>query len=142
MKFSDFKSIKIAGNSIKKLTRTRDGLVLFDKSTPEPEPYFALEYDGNQSNIFIGNLFASYYGGNVEIDWGDGSTETVNVPSGGGSVQIRRNDVYGTRTIRFKAPAAFFIPSISSRTMLGITKLIDLADNIIFRNALDSAGRT
>lgn len=46
MKFSDFKSIKIAGNSIKKLTRTRDGLVLFEKS-PEPQPWFEIEYDGS-----------------------------------------------------------------------------------------------
>lgn len=145
MNFKDFKSIKISGNIIKKLTRTRDGLVLFDKTqppTPEPQPWFALEYDGSYSNIFIGSLFAGLYGGSVEIDWGNGTSETVNVPSGGGSVQIRRDDIYETRTIRFKAPATFFVPNLTALTRNGITKLIDLGDNISFRNTLDSSGRT
>lgn len=142
MNLNDFKTLTIGGIALKKLVRASDGLVLFDKSVkPEPEPYFALEYNGSYSNIFMGNVFAGLYGGNVEINWGDGTTETISVP-GGGSTAIRRDDIDNIRTISFKAPATFFIPNLTALTRNGITKLTDLGDNISFRNALDSAGRT
>lgn len=140
MNLNDFKTLSIGGQALKKLVRASDGLVLFDKSGPEPQPWIEIEYDGNQSSIFMGELFAGYYGGSVLIDWGDGSSETVSVPSGGQSAQIRRNDVYGVRIIRFKAPASFFTPALNSRTMLGIRKIVDKGENLVFRNTLDSGG--
>ena len=59
---------------MKKLVRASDGAVLFDISTPPPTPtpenWFEIEYDGNQSSIFIGTLYTGYFGGTVEITWG------------------------------------------------------------------------
>lgn len=84
MDFSRFESMTINGHSFQRLVRVSDGAVLFEKN-PQPKPWFKIEYDGSQSSVFVGSVFAGFYGGQVEIDWGDGTTETVNVPGSGGS---------------------------------------------------------
>lgn len=48
--------------------------------------------------------------------------------------------MYGTRVITFKSPCSFFIPTVNSATMRGITKLTDFGNNLEFRNATDSSG--
>ena len=143
MNFKDYKSLKIGDYQLKKLVRASDGAVLFDISTPTPTPtpenWFEIEYDGNQSSIFIGTIYAGYFGGNVEISWGT-EKQTVTVPSGGEGLTIRRDGISGMMTIRFGWPSEFFIPSVNSRTMLGILTLRDGGNNLKFRNAQDSSG--
>lgn len=112
MDFSRFENLTINGRSFQKLIRVSDGAVLFEKN-PQPKPWFAIEYDGSYSNIFMGNVFAGLFGGNVEINWGDGTTEIISVP-GGGSTTIRRDGIENTRTISFKAPATFFYSKSNS----------------------------
>lgn len=141
MNWKDYKSLKIGSYQLKKLVRATDGAILFDISRPQPETWFEIEYDGSQSSIFVGTLFAGYFGGNVEISWGT-EKQTVTLPSGGQGLQIRHDNIYGRMTIRFSSPGEFFIPSLTSRTMLGITTLRDGGNNLRFRNALDSSGAT
>ena len=119
--------------------------MLFDISTPPPTPtpenWFEIEYDGNQSSIFVGTIYAGYFGGSVDITWGT-EKQTVTVPSGGEGATIRKDGISGVMKIRFGWPTEFFIPSLTSRTMLGILTLRDGGNNLKFRNALDSSGAT
>ena len=142
MNWNDYKSLKIGPHQMKKIVRASDGAVLFDISTtptPTPQKWFEIDYDGNQSSIFTGTIYAGYFGGNVEITWGT-EKQTFTVPSGGEGLTIRRDGISGLMTIRFSWPSEFFIPSLNSRTMLGILTLRDGGNNLNFRNALDSNG--
>lgn len=143
MNFKDYKSLKIGSYQLKKLVRASDGAVLFDISTPTPTPtpenWFEIEYDGSQSSIFVGTIYAGYFGGSVDITWGT-EKQTVTVPSGGEGLTIRKDGISGVMKIRFGWPCEFFIPSLTSRTMLGILTLRDGGNNLKFRNALDSSG--
>ena len=64
----------------------------------------------------------------------------MTVPSGGEGASIRKAGISGAMKIRFGWPSEFFIPSLTSRTMLGILTLRDGGNNLKFRNALDSSG--
>lgn len=141
MNWKDYKSLKIGSYQLKKLVRASDGAILFDISRPQPENWFEIEYNGNQSSVFVGTLYAGYFGGDVEISWGT-EKQTVNVPSGGQGTTIRKDGISGTMKIRFGWPSEFFIPNLTSRTMLGIEVLRDGGNNLRFRNALDSGGAT
>ena len=141
MNLQDFKTLTIGGNKFVKLVRASDGLVLFDRSCPQPENLWEIEYNANNSSIFIGTLYAGYFGGQVTISWG-GAMQTVTVPSGGDGLQIRHDGIYGTMRIRFYSPSEFFIPSLTSRTMLGIETIRDGGNNLRFRNAADASGFT
>lgn len=136
MNLNDYKSISIGGHVLKKLVRASDGLVLFDKSAPEPKPYFELTYNGSPSSVFVGSIWAGYYGGEVVVEWGDGTSDTYSVPSGGRSFDIRKNDLYGTRTIRFNSPCVFVTGLSTSRTPLGFEKIRDHGDNLVFANVV------
>lgn len=48
----------------------------------------------------------------------------------------------GITKIRFGFPSEFFIPKLTSRTMLGIYTLRDGGNNLRFRNTLDSGSAT
>lgn len=137
MNFNDYKTLTIGSYQLKKLVRAADGLVLFDK-TISIQPFFELQYDGNESSIFIANIYGSYYGGQAVIDWGDGQ-QTISIPAGGGSVQVRHDNIYGNRTIKFYYPIDTALPTLNSRTMLGIKSLKDYGNNFNFRNTLDSS---
>lgn len=64
------------------------------------------------------------------MEWGDGSSDTYSVPAGGQLYTIRKDGLYGTRTIRFNAPCSFAAGTVTSRTAEGFKAVRDFGNNL------------